>query len=136
MSIYSKTLLVSQNHTFYDTVLNVTGDPQPGDGYYNRSDGVHTVQWSITDFIGTITIEATLNDNPTDTDWFPVQLNSTSEFTIDTTGKMSQVIIRRITYETATTGSFVANFVGNYVWIRAKATNWTGGTIRSVMLSH
>ena len=35
-----------------------------GDGYYGRADGVHTVQATYTDFVGTITIQGTLATTP------------------------------------------------------------------------
>lgn len=136
MSTYSKVLLETNNHNQNDGIKNITGDRIPGDGYYNRSDGLHTVQWSIADFVGQIAIEASLSKNPTESDWFVIPLGSFSEYIVDTTGKVSTTSIRSISYTEPTTGSFVYNFVGNYVWIRAHVSNWTAGSITKILMSH
>tara|TARA_B100001057_G_C22861207_1_gene954575 strand:+ start:3916 stop:4257 length:342 start_codon:yes stop_codon:yes gene_type:complete len=109
----SETLLTTQTHPADSTVQTVTGTEVKGDGYYGRSDGIHTVQYSFTDLQGTITIQGTLATTPTATDWFDVQ-----------------------TYiETSASGTKVANFTGNYVWIRAKLV-YTAGSVSSVVLNH
>ncbi|MDC0002725.1 hypothetical protein OAP94_01050 [bacterium] len=109
----SETILTSQTHPADSSIQNVTGDDYKGDGYYGRSDGIHTVQYSFTDLQGTITIQGTLATTPTATDWFDVHTN----------------------VETSNTGSKVANFTGNYVWIRAKLT-YTAGSVSSIQLNH
>jgi hypothetical protein len=136
MSTYSKILLETTVHNYNDGVKSITGPSVPGDGYYNRSDGLHTVQWSIVNFIGRIKLQASLHRNPGNDDWFDVSFGSLLEFTIDTTGKVSQATINSVTYTQATTGSFVNNFVGNYVWIRVNISEWTAGSITSILLSH
>lgn len=136
MSTYSKILLETTTYNHDDDIKNVTGPSVPGDGYYNRSDGIHTVQWSVVNFIGKITIQASLHKEPADSDWFDVPLGSLIEYSIDTTGKVSQTPIRSISYTESTTGSFVNNFIGNYVWVRANVSNWTSGSVTSILLSH
>lgn len=136
MSTYSKTLLETTTYTYNDGVKTVTGPSVPGDGYYNRSDGIHTVQWSIVNFLGKIKLQASLNNDPTDADWFDIPLGSLLEHTVDTTGKVSTILIHHVLYTEPTTGSFVFNFVGNYVWIRANVSEWTAGSITSILLSH
>jgi len=111
----SETILSQQTHPGDSTTESVTGDKYKGDGYYGRSDGFHTVQYTYTGLIGTITIYATLAIDPTDDDWFEVHSYSTSS---------------------VETGSKFANFTGNYVWIRANITNWTDGTVDSIKLNH
>ena len=56
----SETILTTQTHPADSTTQTVTGDNYKGDGYYSRSDGIHTVQYSYTDLQGTITIQGTL----------------------------------------------------------------------------
>jgi len=89
------------------------GDKYKGDGFYGRSDGLHTVQYSYTEFTGSIYVEATLATEPTDKDWFSV-------FT--TTVEQDDV-------------SDIISFTGNYVWVRARAV-YTDGTINSIVLNH
>lgn len=137
----SETLLSTQTHPGDGSTQTVTGDKFKGDGYYSRSDGLHTVQLDLNGFIGTIEIEATLSldpDNPLcdpGTDWFPIQ----TEVCVccDTTGcvRTTEEPLS-LEYTTATTTVYTFNFTGNYVWIRAKVTNWTDGTINHIKLNH
>jgi hypothetical protein len=99
----------------YDVDSTVTGDAYKGDGYYGRSDGFHTVQYTLTGFVGTVNIQATLAVNPVDTDWFTVYTQA---------------------YPVGTTTSAITNFTGNYVWVRAHISNWTDGTVNSIKLNH
>ena len=130
----------TQTHPGDSTPTAVTGEKFKGDGFYSRSDGLHTIQYKTTGFIGTISIEGTLVVEPTNDDWFGVLLNSSNDsqsFVIDTTGKVSNSIIKyEKTYAVATDAIEVFNFTGNYVWVRAKITNWTDGTVNVIRLNH
>jgi len=117
----SETILSNQTHPGDSTQETVTGDKYKGDGYYGRSDGFHTVQYSVDGFIGSIDIQATLAINPGADDWFT--LTGTNLTSADDSG-------------TYNTGSFMYNFTGNYVWVRAYVSNWTDGTISSIKLNH
>lgn len=110
----SETILSAQTHPGDSTTETVVGEKYKGDGYYGRSDGFHTAQYTVTGFTGTVNIQATLAVNPTTDDWFTVYTQ---------------------TYST-TSGSFLTNFTGNYVWIRAQISNWTDGTVTSIKLNH
>jgi len=110
----SEIILSAQTHPEDSTVQTATGDKAKGDGYYSRADGLHTVQYNLNQFIGTITMQATLASTPAEADWFDI---------ISIT-------------ETSLTGSKVQNFTGNYVWVRATVSEWTGGTINSITLNH
>jgi hypothetical protein len=110
----SETILTQQTHTGDSTVETVTGDAYKGDGYYGRSDGFHTVQYTLNNVRGTVSIQATLAVEPTSDDWFTVY---TQEYTEETTA------------------SKVTNFTGNYVWIRA-VVEYTQGTIENIKLNH
>lgn len=91
-----------------------TGTAAKGDGWYGYADGNHTVSWNIIDFIGEIYIQGSLVEDPTDDDW----------------GEIMSVITT-----TETTDTAFANFVGNYVWIRAEAT-LTDGSIINIQYNH
>jgi hypothetical protein len=136
MTIISETLIDTETHPGDNTVKTVTGSRYRGDGFYNRGDGLHTVQWSITSFTGSIFMQATLSPEPTEADWFTVNLGNNNTFSVDTTGLSSQTTIKKISYATPTTTTVSYNFVGNYVWVRACVSEWTSGTINSVMMSH
>ena len=113
----SETIVSASSHVGDSSVQTATGDKYKGDGYYSRADGVHTVQYNLAnEFRGRIVIQATLATLPGSSDWFDVA---------DTEN----------TY-TGSTGSFMYNFTGNYVWVRAYVDTWTAGTINSITLNH
>lgn len=114
MIVNSKIILANQAHLGDSSVQTVTGDNFKGDGFYNRADGFHTVQFNLSNFIGNIVIQATLATVPNETDWFDV----TTTLVVD--GDKS----------------IIKNFVGNYVWVRVKVYNWTAGSISSILLNH
>ena len=136
----SETILSEQTHPG-DSTSTITGDKYKGDGYYGRSDGFHTVQIDLNGFIGQIEMQGTLAIDPTDDDWFSVELESGGTSTIgyvDTTGAITTVspTVSSITYTENETDIKNYNFTGNYVWIRAKVSNWTDGTVNSIKLNH
>ena len=79
MSSNSETILSANTHPGDSTSTTVTGSHFKGDGYYGRSDGLHTVQYDYVGLIGTISIQATLETTPTEADWFSVCLLYTSD---------------------------------------------------------
>ena len=91
-------------------------DKVKGDGYYSQPDGVHTISYQVNSTMtGSIKAQGTLATTPTEDDWFDV---SGSTFTADQSTLIS-----------------TANFTGNFVWVRAKATSVTTGTISSVLIN-
>ena len=110
----SETILPQTTHPGDSTVQTVTGDAYKGDGYYGRSDGFHTVQYTLNNVRGTVSIQGTLAIDPASTDWFTVYSQE---------------------YTEETTASKLTNFTGNYVWIRA-IVEYTQGTIESIKLNH
>lgn len=131
----SEIILSSNTHPGDSTVETVTGSKFKGDGFYGRSDGLHTVQVSVTGFIGTIQMQGTLAVDPAEDDWFTVDLG-TNTMSVDTTGALAEQNITSITYTENTTNVKSYNFTGNYVWVRAKVSNWTDGTVNSIKLNH
>ena len=91
-------------------------DKAKGDGYYSQPDGVHTVAYQVNSTMtGSIKIQGSLATTPTEDDWFDI---AGSTFTADQSTLIS-----------------TANFTGNFVWVRAKATSVTAGTISSVLIN-
>ena len=101
------------------TTLDHTGfvsDKAKGDGYYSQPDGVHTVAYQVNATLtGSIKMQGSLATTPTEDDWFDI---SGSTFTADQSTLIG-----------------TANFTGNFVWVRAKATSVTAGTISSVLIN-
>jgi len=115
----SETILTQQTHIGDSSVQTATGDSYKGDGYYGRSDGFHTVQYTISGFIGTVNIQASLAVEPTADDWFTVY---TQDYPV--------------VNDAGTSETKVTNFTGNYVWIRAYISDWTDGTVDNIKLNH
>ena len=91
-------------------------DKVKGDGYYSQPDGVHTVAYQVNaTMTGSIKMQGSLATTPTEDDWFDA---SGSTFTADQSTLIG-----------------TANFTGNFVWVRAKATSVTAGTISSVLIN-
>jgi len=87
-----------------------------GDGYYSQPDGVHTVAYQVNSTMtGSIKMQGSLATTPTEDDFFDI---SGTTFTADQSTLIS-----------------TANFTGNYVWVRAKATSVTAGTISSILIN-
>jgi hypothetical protein len=99
------------------TPEDVTGDKYKGDGFYGYSDGLHTIAHYISAFEGTLVVQGALTDDPVETDWV----------TLDTRfGDSGTPLTENATY----------NFTGNFVWIRAKITDFEQGTITKIQLNH
>jgi len=135
MPANSETILSAQSHPGDSTTETVTGEKFKGDGYYGRSDGLHTLQIDLDGFIGRVEIQGTLAVDPVDSDWFTVELG-TGSMSIDTTGLLTEQNITFVEYIESTTNTKSYNFTGNYVWLRAKVSNWTDGTVNSIKLNH
>ena len=83
--------------------------PAKGDGYFGSSDGLHTVMYTYdSNFIGTITMQASLATAPTENDWFDIA--DTSENQTEQSGFYNDINV--------TTQSKYYNFTGNFVWVR------------------
>jgi hypothetical protein len=136
MSAISEIIYNTETHPDQLSVETRSGEKFKGDGFYNRADGFHTVQWTITNFKGSLSIQGSLAVDPLEADWFKARLGKDDEYTIDTTGKISKSVLTTINYTDSTTGSFSYNFTGNYVWVRARIEDWTTGSINSIILSH
>jgi hypothetical protein len=100
--------------------LNHTGfvsDKFKGDGYHSQPDGIHTIAYKVnTTLTGSIKMQGSLTSSPTEDDWFNI---SDTTFTAD---------------QSTTIATY--NFTGNFVWVRAKATSVTAGTITSILLNN
>jgi hypothetical protein len=84
--------------------------------YYRGRGGVQTMGFSVAEFSGTITIEATLDSDPASANWF-----------------------KAITYGNAsivTTQTISEAVTGNFTWLRARVEQFDAGTINSVTVTY
>ena len=93
---------------------SVTGDKYKGDGYYGRADGFHTVQYNLVNFNGTIKMQGTLATTPVEADWGDIAGTEVS----------------------TSNNSHFKNFTGNFVWVRAKCTSNTAGSVTKILFNH
>ena len=88
-----------------------------GDGYYSQADGVHTVSYHVdATLTGAIKMQGSLAKTPTEDDWFDI---AGTTFTTD-----------------QSTTIYSANFTGNFVWVRVKATDVTAGSVSKILYNH
>lgn len=115
MSIPSRRSITMMSNT--GRAHNLVGDAVRADGYFGRTDGIHTVQVIYSNFTGDFGIQGTLELNPTEDDWFFVNLN---RFAVP-----QRPLVRfprnpaEVTGETGDTGTEAYTFVGNFVYLRA-----------------
>jgi|TARA_R110000737_G_scaffold74741_2_gene104056 hypothetical protein len=131
----SETILSANTHPGDSANTVITGDKFKGDGYYGRSDGLHTVQVDLAGFIGKVAMQGTLATNPVEADWFTLVLDSGKQ-SVDTTGLVATQSVTSVEYTSVITNTKNYNFTGNYVWVRAYVSNWTDGTVNSIRLNH
>lgn len=103
----------------HGTAYAVTGSAQQACGYYVALRNMQTISWNLSNnFIGHIVIQASLDTTPSDTgNWATIHTIITP------------------TMSSPQYDGYV-NLQGNYVWLRAVATNWTQGTIRQITASY
>lgn len=91
-------------------------DGVPAANYYGGQGSLQTITYRVTDFVGVITMQATLNDSRDSAIWFD----------IDTYGDGSTVLSE----------IHPVNITGNFAWIRARVTGFDSGTIDLVTAAY
>lgn len=88
-----------------------------GSGHYRKHGSVQTFQFDIDQFKGSIIIQGTLQLYPGESDWIDLKFQSGLEIAPADSS--------------ASSGSFIRNIQGNWVWIRLKY-NISEGSITQV----
>ena len=91
-----------------DTIqqVNVVGEKVQGAAFHGISTGNHTIAITNQNFTGRLFVEASLAEDPKEEDWFIIDINPTS----------TDLFIEY----TTSSGVFLVNFTGNYIWLRAR----------------
>jgi hypothetical protein len=97
------------------STTTVESEKFKGDGYYGRSDGLHTVAYYLTGFQGVVKMQGTLAQTPDSNDWFDIA---------DTEYSDGSTIENTNTFK---------NFSGNFMWIRVVITDFSAGTVSKVL---
>ena len=115
------TTVVLESITYGQASGNYDGSSQlfysnamPAANYYNGNGSIQTLFYNLDSFVGTVTVQATLNDLPEQAQWIDISERGDG-----------------ITPDTGYTSSTVT---GNFSWVRACVTNFEGGTIQSVTI--
>lgn len=103
------------------STIAYTSQRSKGDGYFGGSDGFHTVSYTTSRYFhGTVTMQATLASEPTESDWFNVYGTTSTYVTMDMR-------------DTDTVDIY--NFVGNFVWVRGYVAI-DEGAVMSIQYNH
>lgn len=117
MTTESITLLSSISAESPDLEIYFYSEKQKGAGYNRRADGLHTVNFQLDQFKGSIKIQGTLQMYPGENDWIDIEFDSGGSLeSLDSTILSSDES---------------RNFTGNWLWIRA-AYVLEQGTIISI----
>jgi hypothetical protein len=122
MTAYSTlTLLATTTHgtpagNYDGSSQDFVGNAVPAANYYGGQGSVQTVTYRLENFVGTIHIEATLNDQKESAPWFEVAVYGNG---VD-----------------ADSGTVPATVVGNFTWLRARITDFADGTIQSINVAY
>jgi hypothetical protein len=103
--------------------------------YYGINNALQTVSFKLTNFVGTVTLQASLAVSPTENDWFAVNL-LTNRYSIDTTGLVTQSLKTEISSSLGTSTNEVYNFEGNYLWLRGRINTFTAGTVNGITINY
>ncbi len=104
----------------------VVGNSQPAAAYYLGNRDLQTVNISLTNVTGNIVIQASLATSPSvEADWFKVYELEANANAASNSAPLAN-----------SNASIYTNVVGNFVYMRAKVTDFVGGSVNFVKLSY
>jgi hypothetical protein len=122
MTIFT-TIPILENVVYGTASGNYDGSSQlfysnavPAANYYAGNGSIQTLRYDLSNVVGIITVQATLDDLPDQAKWFDIGQR----------GDDSAIDI----------GITTATVTGNFSWIRARVEFFDGGTIQSVSVSY
>jgi len=96
---------------------SLTGEAIKADGWYGHTDGLHTVVIQVVNFTGRVYVEASLEPDPSESDWFPIALSETTPYIQYPIDPMHPTGEYDSSGDTRTTG---VTFKINTLWLRAR----------------
>ena len=100
------TLLISNYSNSNSPASWYFTEKKQGSGYHNKSNCLHTAVFVFDNFKGSVKLQATLELQPGDADWFDVVYDNSA---VQLTSLDSTPIVDAAT----------RNFTGNFLWVRA-----------------
>jgi hypothetical protein len=116
VSLLETTVYGTASGNYDGSSQEFTGNVATAANYYSGQSNMQTALIRVTDFTGTIILQASLNDSATAAEWFDVY----------TYGDGSS----------SYTDYHPVNVIGNFVWMRAKVTSFDSGTIEFINLAY
>ncbi|WEM33286.1 hypothetical protein EJP02_225 [Escherichia phage EJP2] len=109
--------------SWYDTNndyhWNEVSLPLAAGGYYGSTTGLHTIAFTLRQFVGRIYVEATLSSNPEEADWFPIKFTESCRYYMEFTDTRIYDENRdNFIEESGATGTFAETLVGNFTYLR------------------
>ena len=98
-------------------LVNLTGPLVKADGWYGFEEGLHTVSIQVVNFTGRIFIEASLELQPQDSDWFPISLDGVNPYLMFPLNPAQPTGSQPTGGDTITLGY---SFKINSLWLRAR----------------
>lgn len=90
-------------------------DPVTAANYYRGRGGVQTITFGVTDFAGIMYLEACLDSDPAQANWFTTYIYGDG---------------------TPLTDYHPESVTGNFTWMRLRIAGFEGGTINSVTITY
>ncbi len=98
---------------------NETTIPLAAGGYYGSTSGLHTLAFTLRNFVGRIYVQATLASNPTEEDWFNIKFSESCNFYLEFTDTVIYAPeVEKTIHQYGVTGTFAENVVGNFTYLR------------------
>lgn len=117
-----------QVHEFHDTSTyypnnpdykwNEVSEPLRAAGYYGVTNGMHTLSFTLRNFVGRIYCQATLASNPTEDDWFNIKFCCCGKEYIQFDDQNVFNANGNLVIEYGTSGTFAESVVGNFTYLR------------------
>lgn len=98
---------------------NEKTEPLAAGGYYGSTTGLHTIAFTLRNFIGRVSVQATLASNPEESDWFNLQFSETCGVYLEFADqRIYNASTDTIIVNSGTTGTFSETVVGNFTYLR------------------
>jgi hypothetical protein len=114
MAYETTILLESITETTDDSAIMTFSDKKKGSGYNGRGQGQHTAVFELSNFLGVVKLQGTLEIDPGESDWVDIKFDDETDISTEDS--------------TVISGNISKNFTGNWLWIRA-AYNLQQGSI-------
>lgn len=91
----------------------------PAGGYWGSTTGLHTIAFTLREFIGRIYVQATLSSDPQEDDWFPIKFNESCKYYMEFTDtRIYNSNTGVLMTDPGATGTFAESLTGNFTYLR------------------